>query len=106
MKEVTICISFSVKDGLAKHVSRSLDTMTGSYGAGIRNTESLNPALDIVFSLLKLAAFRSSKVSIYRPTLSEGRTTNHQDELEAKNNTHAKSDIIPDDHPNHFRGEF
>jgi len=92
MKEVTICISFSVKDGLAKHASEYLDTMIGSFGAGIRNTKNRNLALDAVFSLLKLAISKSEGVHIHRPTLSEGRTAIHPDDLEAKNTTHAKGD--------------
>jgi len=106
MKEVTICFSFSLKDGVTRTYTEVLAILNGWFGVGALGIEKHKYALENASKLLAQVAKGDSVLQIESITLRERCEANKPDDLEAKNNTHAKSDIVPDDHRNHYRGEF
>ena len=91
MKEVTICFSFSVKDGLAKNALEALDILSGLCIDGIRNLLNRKTVLKHGFKLLEQINWLSDDLSIGLITPSERKDAIPPDDLEAKNTTHAKS---------------
>jgi len=92
MKEVTICFSFSVKDGLENSLYATLSTLVGWSMHGINGIERRKNVSKSVFSLLEGISNLVDAWHIYSVALRERNKANTPDDLETKNTTHAKGD--------------
>ena len=93
MKEVTICFSFSVKDGATKKFMDNLVIPNGLFGLGDHDIERLTNALKSEYLLLQQEPRRIDITFIKPHTLWVRLRVNSPDDLKTKNTTHAKSDI-------------
>jgi len=92
MKEVTICFSFSVKDGRLKALLNALNTLPGSSIVGIKNTKKQKTELKNGLLLLTLLSDISPGVYIQCVALSGRKSANRLDDLNTEIPTHARSD--------------
>jgi len=92
MKEVTICFSFSVKDGLQKIVYESLITHHGWSIDGTKSIEKRKSALRNALRLLAQLSEGDRIIHIKSLTLRERKSAIPLDDLEAKNTAHAKGE--------------
>jgi len=92
MKEVTICFSFSVRDGVLEASLSALNTLPGSYIVGIRSIEKQKLESKIALSLLEKLSINSPGVYIASVALGGRKLAIPLDDLEAKNTTYAKGD--------------
>jgi len=91
MKEVTICFSFSVKDGLQKPLYESLATLSGLSIDGTKNIKSRQFAFRSVFLLLERISDLVDDFSISSIALRERKSANSPAVLKHKIPTSAKS---------------
>jgi len=92
MKEVTICFSFSVKDGQTRKFMRVLGILSGMSGDGEQSIESRRFALRSTFLLIERVADLTDDFHIQSIALRERVPVNTPDDLEAKKGTYAKGD--------------
>jgi len=92
MKEVTICFSFSLKDGLTKSLLKDLTTLHGLSIDGAQTIKMHRLALNTALSLLQHLNTAGYDVSIRSVALRERKAANRLDDLKAKNSTHAKGE--------------
>jgi len=79
MKKVTICISFSCKDGLARNVYKIMATLVGWSSVGMQSSSSAKEMLKTVLSLLEGTALLTDDFHIDSVTLGERKWVKHPD---------------------------
>jgi len=79
MKKVTICISFSCKDGVARSAYELLGTLVGWSSAGMRSTLLAKAKFKVVLSLLETVQAITNDFYIEKVTLGERKQVNNLD---------------------------
>jgi len=92
MKEVTICFSYSIKDGQVNNSSKSSSTQNGSSIDGDKSIENQRIVLREEYKLLELIHDKYDDPFIKCTTLSERKTVNSLDDLNTEIPTHAKGE--------------
>jgi len=92
MKEVTICFSFSVKDGLTRNSLKDLNTLHGLSTDGVQTSRMRSNALNYALLLLKEISGEYAMVTIKSIALSERKPAIPLGDLKHEIPTSAKSD--------------